>query len=296
MPIVLANIFQPLITVFEGLLKFFHDQVGFGWGMSIIAMTVVVRAVIFPLTVRQLRSMQNMARLAPEMKALQQRYKDDKQRQSEEMMKFYKENKVNPFGSCLPLLLQFPVFLSLYYMLRKDLKEDICGDAIRAAGRSVSSTGCDMVDKGSAQFLFIPDLTFKATGGVLVVLIVLYVGSQLVSSLLTPTTDKMQKRLFVALPFLFVTFIVQFPAGLILYWITTNIWTIGQQQVVRRTMGPIVPPPATAGADATGKGKVTAANATGKAAPAPAGDGDGDGRTPPRPPRRKKKQRSGRRR
>src|SRR6187551_495273 len=126
MPFVLANIFQPLIDFFESILKWLHDSVGFSWGLSIIALTIVVRAALIPLTLKQFKSMQALQKLSPEIKALQAKYKDDRQRLNQEMMKFYQENKVNPFGSCLPLVLQLPVFFSLFYMLRKDLKLDIC--------------------------------------------------------------------------------------------------------------------------------------------------------------------------
>ena len=313
-----ANIFQPLIDVFESILVFIHDNiVGGSWGFAIIGLTIVVRAAILPLTLRQFKSMQALQQLAPEIKALQERYKDDKQRLNEEMMKFYRENQVNPLGSCLPLLLQLPVFLSLFYMLRRDLKLDICGpaSAILKVG-PISTTPCEKVDPGSAQFLFIPDLTDKATGGVLVVLILLYVGTQLASSvLMSVSADPMQRRLMMVLPLIFVAFIINFPAGLIVYWITTNTWTIGQQYVIRRTVGPIRPPgtePGTAGGLASllgggGRGGGGAA----KPAPATAGDGGGGGKAKaggggkaapaqpakaPPPSPRKKKKRSGRRR
>src|SRR5215216_4952910 len=137
------------------------------------------------------------------------------------MMKFYQENKVNPFGSCLPLVAQLPVFISLFYMLRKDLKIDICGPEsvinAKAAelGKSLSSIGCDQVRPGSASFLFINDLTVKATGATLAVLLVLYVGSQLLSSvLMSVTADRNQRFIMIALPFVFVPFIQSFPAGL----------------------------------------------------------------------------------
>ena len=126
MLLVTANIFQPLIDVFESVLKFFHNSVGIPWGWSIVLLTICVRAVLVPLTVRQIRSMARMQQLAPEMKAIQAKYKEDKQRQQQEMMKFYKENNVNPLGSCLPLVAQLPVFISLYYMLRQSLRIDIC--------------------------------------------------------------------------------------------------------------------------------------------------------------------------
>src|SRR6201998_3072012 len=99
----LANIFQPLIDVFEPALKFFHNSVGVSWGWSIVLLTVVVRAILLPLTVKQFHSMQKLQAVAPQLKEIQNKYKDDKQRQQQEIMKFYRENEVNPFSSCLPL-------------------------------------------------------------------------------------------------------------------------------------------------------------------------------------------------
>jgi YidC/Oxa1 family membrane protein insertase len=313
MPFVLANIFQPLIDVFDAIIRFFHDTVGIGWGLSIIALTVVVRIVLIPLTIKQFRSMAALQQLAPEIKALQEKYKEDKQRLNQEMMKFYQENKVNPFGSCLPLLLQMPVFLSLFYMLRKDLKVDICGPALRAAGKvttkAIQNTGCGDLpgSKDAAQFLFIHDLTSKATGAVLITLIVLYVGSQLASSLLmSVTADKNQRLLMLALPFMFVLFIQGFPAGLIVYWITTNIWTVGQQYMVRRHIthppGGHPPRPGAAVAVAAGAGGAPSGRDGGsgkapKGAKEDAGEKVAAGsKAAPPPPPRKKKKRSGRRR
>src|SRR3954467_2477971 len=128
-----ANVLQPLIDFFEGILKFFHDSVGFSWGLSIIALTIVVRAALVPLTLKQFHSMQALARLQPEIKKLQEKYKDDKQRLNQEMMRFYQENKVNPFSSCLPLVAQLPVFISLFYMRRTALRYDICRETQAAA-------------------------------------------------------------------------------------------------------------------------------------------------------------------
>src|ERR1700716_2563982 len=186
-----ANVLQPLVDVFENILRFFHDSIGASWGLSIILLTIVVRAALLPLAVKQFNSMQSLQRIAPHLKQLQEKYKDDKQRLQQETMKFYSENKVNPFASCLPLLAQLPVFLSLFYMLRKDLRYDICPN-INPAGVS-NPKPCGQTD--ASQFWFIHDITDKATGSVLVILLVLYVGSQLVSSLLmmTATADKNQK-------------------------------------------------------------------------------------------------------
>jgi YidC/Oxa1 family membrane protein insertase len=304
----LANIAQPLIDVFDHVLVFFHDHLGFGWGASIIALTVVVRAVLIPLTIKQFRSMQSLSRLAPEIKALQEKYKDDKQRQQQEMMKFYQENKVNPFGSCLPLVAQLPVFFSLFYMLRRDLKLDICPsitEYAKAHGKSVTSISCDQVDPGSAKFLFINDLTHRATGGTLVVLLLLYVGSQLLSSILmsTATTDRNQRLIMMALPFVFVPFIQSFPAGLLVYWITTNLWTVGQQYILRRSAGlPVRGAPGSAepgGAMAAIRPpKPKPESPRGKAAEN-GGERPAQPRratAPPPPPRQRRKRKTGRRR
>jgi YidC/Oxa1 family membrane protein insertase len=309
MPFVFANVLQPLIDITESIMVFIHDHVVASWGLSIIGLTLVVRIILLPLTLRQFKSMQALQRLQPEIKKLQERYKDDKQRLNQEMMKFYQENKVNPLGSCLPLLAQMPVFISLFYMLRKDLKHDICPakvDAAHAAGKSIANLECGH----AAKFLFIPDLTAKATGAVLVTLILLYVGSQLASSLLmTVSADKSQRRMMIALPLVFVAFIINFPAGLILYWITTNTWTIAQQWIVKRTVGPIRPPAEGAAVPAGGGGGDGGGGLGGLVRglrPSPQGgnadSADGEPAkpkreaAPPPPPRKKKKSRSGRRR
>src|SRR4051794_34072279 len=186
--------------------------------------------------------MQRLAHLQPEMKKLQERFKNDKERMNQEMMKFYRENKVNPFASCLPMVAQFPVFISLYYMLRTDLRRDICPD-INGPGTPNFAHPIPCGSTSESSFLFINDLTDKATGSTLIILIVLYVGSQLFSTLLmSTTTDKTQRMIFLALPFVFVTFVIQFPAGLLVYWITTNTWTIVQQAIIRKRLGPLRPP------------------------------------------------------
>src|SRR3954465_2955055 len=176
-----ANVLQPLIDFFESILKFFHDSVGLSWGWSIVALTIVVRAALVPLTVKQFKSMQALSALQPRRKKLAEKYKDGKQRLNQEMVKFYQENKVNPFGSCLPLVAQLPVFISLFYMLRKDLRADICGQIAKP---------CSQGPPGhwGENFLVIPDITATATGGVLITLVVLYVGSQLLSSVLMSVT------------------------------------------------------------------------------------------------------------
>ena len=305
------DVFSPLIKFFEAILVFFHDTVGLGWGWAIVALTVLVRAALMPLTIKQFKSMQNMAKFQPEIKKLQERYKGDRERLNQEMMKFYRENKVNPFASCLPLLAQLPVFLSLFYMLQDDLRLDVCPDVNPPGTENPQPCGAG----GAAQFLFIPDITDKATGGVLVALIVLYVGSQLLSTILMSTaTDRTQRMIFLALPFVFVIFVINFPAGLLVYWITTNLWTIVQQAIVRKRLGPMRPPSRRRSAPMSimdrmlhrGAHPPPSASAGRRACAEPGGNGDGDGKKPaaakgraappPPPSPRKKKKRSGRRR
>src|SRR5271168_440068 len=131
---IIQQAFSPLITVFEEILVFIHAHlVGSSWGLAIVMLTVLIRAILVPVTYRQLKSMQEMQRLAPQMNAIKEKYKEDKQRQQQELMKFYQEHKINPLASCLPLLLQLPVFISLFYMLRTDLKKHICPQGIVSA-------------------------------------------------------------------------------------------------------------------------------------------------------------------
>jgi YidC/Oxa1 family membrane protein insertase len=235
--------------------------------------------------------MQRLQTLQPEIKKIQERYKDDKQRMNQEVMAFYQREKVNPLGSCMPLLLQIPFFIALFYLLRSsEFKADI---------------------EGNESFFFIDDLADKVTDPVVLgVLIVLYVGTQLAASAVTAiSADPMQRRIMFALPFVFVVFIINFEAGLIVYWITTNVWTIGQQLLVRKLYPkpepreaeepeskpargkPVEPKPAS---DGKGAGEAKA-KPKAKAKPAAQGGNGGPAKKPPPSPRKKKK-RSGRRR
>ena len=264
-----AIIFQPLIDVAEAILRFYHDTIGVGWGLSIVMLTVTVRMAILPLTFKQVRSMQAMQRLQPKMKELQARYKDDRQRMNQELMKLYQEHGVNPLGSCLPLVLQLPFFLSLFYLQQSEGFRSLVRDTGAATGVLGGGGPLDAAHAitGGEQFLFIHDLTVAPKGAVLATLVVIYICTQLGSSTVSAMamTDKNQKRLMFALPFLFVPFIINFPAGLLVYWITTNSWTIAQQLLIRK----VLPPPHLKDADGAATGS------SGKAAPAKAGDGDG---------------------
>ena len=199
-----------LIDPLQAILSWIHDNLGVSWAVSIILLTVFVRIVLIPLTVKQYTSMRAMQKLQPKIKELQAKHKDDKQKLNEEMMKFYRENKVNPFGSCLPLLLQMPIFMALYFMLVNQPFET------------------------DNSFLWISNIKDPDT-----ILVVLYMASQLLSSrLLTTTVDKSQQMMMYLMPLVFgvIFLFTQFPAGVLIYWVTTNIWTIAQQIVVMRIM------------------------------------------------------------
>jgi YidC/Oxa1 family membrane protein insertase len=212
-------VFSQLEAVMRHVLDWFHSNLGLTWAWSIVATTVVVRMLLVPLTIRQIHSMQNLQKFAPQMKEIQKKFKHDRQKQNEELMKFYRENSINPAASCLPMLLQLPVFIALYYTLRN------------------FQSNFHPTAHADLSFLhFIPSIADGTTthwGGY--VLLFIYVGSQMASSFfMMTTTDKTQRTLFMLMPVVFVFIIARFPAGLVLYWVTTNLWTVGQGLITRR--------------------------------------------------------------
>jgi YidC/Oxa1 family membrane protein insertase len=223
---ILFSPLTPIEDVLRNVLDWLHGSIGLPWAWSIVALTLIVRLLLVPLTVRQIHSMQNLQRHAPQMKEIQKKYKTDKKKQQEELMKFYRENQINPAASCLPLVAQFPVFIALYFVLREFSKHPPGGD--------LSWLGVH----------FVPDITAHANAhwsGYL--LLVIYVASQLVSTMLMSSTmDKSQRIMLMVLPVVFVTFLLNFPVGLVIYWVTTNLWTVGQGLITRRLMPkPAVP-------------------------------------------------------
>jgi YidC/Oxa1 family membrane protein insertase len=237
--VILASPLSPLEDILRHVLDWLHGSVGLSWAWSIVALTVMVRLLLVPLMVRQIHSMQNLQRHAPQMKELQKKYKADKKRQQEELMKFYRENNINPAASCLPLLAQFPVFISLYLVLRHFSKHPPC------ASHPKDPNFC--VTHGDFSWLhhFVPNIAAHASShwsGF--VLLAIYVVSQLVSTLLMSTTmDKSQRTMLLVLPVAFVFFLVNFPTGLVLYWVTTNLWTVGQGLITRQMMPKPAAPP-----------------------------------------------------
>ena len=227
---IVASILTPLEDLLRHILNALHS-VGLPWAWSIVGLTVIVRMLLVPLTVKQIHSMQNMQAHAPQMKEIQRKYKGDRTKLNEELMKFYKENNINPAASCLPLLAQLPIFIGLFYTLRAFAKHPPGGQAA--------------IDRGDFSWLhFVPDITKHANShwsGY--ILLTIYVLSQVASTyFMSGTMQKSQRYLMMILPIAFIPFIVRFPTGLVLYWMTTNLWTVGQGLITRRLIPKVAPP------------------------------------------------------
>jgi YidC/Oxa1 family membrane protein insertase len=189
------------------LLQFMHDYIG-NWGWTIVLVTVLIKLVLYPLSYKGMVSMNKLKELAPKVKEIQEKYKHDKQKSGAKMMEFYKREEVNPMGGCLPMLLQIPVFFSIYRVLLNSIEL-----------------------KGSEWILWIDDLASMDPYYVLPILMGITMYLQ---QLITPNQmqDELQKKLFQFLPVIFTFFFLWFPAGLTLYWFINNLFTIGQQYYV----------------------------------------------------------------
>jgi YidC/Oxa1 family membrane protein insertase len=265
--VIVGGILSPIENVLTEVLIWLHETGGLTWAWSIVALTVIVRMLLVPVAIRQIHSMQSLQIHAPEMKAIQQRYKSDRQKQSEELMKFYKENKINPYASCLPIVFQIPIFIALFFVLR-DFENEVFGK----------------FDASTLDWLNLIDITEPTKEGFGPVLLVVYVASQLTSTWLMSTSmqSAAQRWMIMLLPIVFIPFILSFPSGLMIYWLTTNLWTTGQGIITRRQMPRPVPPPKRSSRTAPKETQPieAAAEAAVDGAPAPARTG---------PPRRVKK-------
>jgi YidC/Oxa1 family membrane protein insertase len=278
--VIVGGLLSPIENVLTEVLVWLHETVGLTWAWSIVGLTVLVRILLVPVAVRQIHSMQSLQMHAPEMKAIQQRWKNDRQRQSEELMAFYKENKINPYASCLPLVFQIPIFIALFFVLR-DFEEEVYPDYGGVLGwlHVVPSITAGITDHWSGYLLLI-----------------VYVISQLTSTYLMSTQmqSQAQRIMFMLLPLIFIPFILEppgstvFPVGLLIYWLTTNLWTTGQGITTRRLMPrPAVPPKRSSRTPPREAAAEPAPVADGDGAPAPARTG---------PPRRVKRKKGGRKR
>jgi YidC/Oxa1 family membrane protein insertase len=209
----LANLLQPLIDAEEWVLEALHS-IGLGWGVAIVGLTVLVRLGLVPLVVHQVRAQRELAGHLPELRRLQRQHRDDPERLQRELSAYYRTHGVNPLSAFAPLLAQIPIVISLYYVMRTDVKSGVFGDA---------------------GFLFIPHLADRPHGMILLALVLAYLAPQVASGLIASRTMRGgQRRTLLALPLLFAAVVPRVPAGLAVYWVTTGLWTLGQQVAIWR--------------------------------------------------------------
>ena len=283
---IVGGVLTPIENVLTDVLIWLHDTGGLSWAWSIVALTVMVRILLVPVALRQIHSMQSLQMHAPEMKAIQQRYKDNRQKQSEELMKFYRENKINPYAACLPIVFQIPIFIGLFFVLRNFEDEIFCtrGEFCNAASEALPRF------QPALEWLNLVDITADTQIGWGPLLLVVYVASQLTSTWLMSTQmqSTAQRVLIMVLPIVFIPFILSFPSGLMIYWLTTNLWTTGQGLITRRLMPKPAPPPKrtsrTPPKETSANGEPSSSSPS-KPATAPARSG---------PPRKVKRKRGGR--
>ncbi|MGW1183511.1 membrane protein insertase YidC [Streptomyces drozdowiczii] len=225
----------------------FGPDTGWAWGLSIVSLVVLIRICLIPLFVKQIKSTRNMQLLQPKMKAIQERYKSDKQRQSEEMMKLYKETGTNPLSSCLPILAQSPFFFALYHVLSaiaSNKKIGVIDQSLLDSARQAHIFGAPLAAKfmDSAEKVDALGASLTDVRVVTAIMIVMMSASQFFTQrqLMTKNVDltvktpymQQQKMLMYIFPLIFAVMGINFPVGVLVYWLTTNVWTMGQQMYV----------------------------------------------------------------
>lgn len=253
----IASLFSFITTPVSWVIVQFHKvygaifgaDTGWAWGLSIVSLVILIRICLIPLFVKQIKATRAMQTLQPEMKKIQERYKTDKQRQSEEMMKLYKETGTNPLSSCLPILAQSPFFFALYHVLNAIATGSTIGvinESLLASARKAHIVGAPLAAKFTDS-----SSTVEALGASLMdvrvvtaIMIVMMSASQFYTQrqLMTKNVDttvktpfmQQQKMLMYVFPVMFAVFGINFPVGVLVYWLTTNVWTMGQQMYVIR--------------------------------------------------------------
>ncbi|MFI9580783.1 membrane protein insertase YidC [Streptomyces sp. NPDC052236] len=251
----IASLFSFITTPVSWVIVQFHSlygavfgaNSGWAWGLSIVSLVVLIRICLIPLFVKQIKSTRNMQALQPKMKAIQERYKSDKQRQSEEMMKLYKETGTNPLSSCLPILAQSPFFFALYHVLSSiasNKEVGVIDQSLLNSAREAHIFGAPLAAKfmDSAEKVGGLDASLTDVRIVTAIMIIMMSASQFYTQRqlmqknvdLTVKTPYMQqqKMLMYIFPVIFAVMGINFPVGVLVYWLTTNVWTMGQQMYV----------------------------------------------------------------
>ncbi|MDQ4028676.1 MAG: YidC/Oxa1 family membrane protein insertase [Actinomycetota bacterium] len=296
--------------IFAGALAGFYALIP-SLGLAIILLTVAVRVLLLPLSIKQTRSMREMQRIQPEVKRIQAKYKGNRQKMNEEMMALYKEHNVNPFGGCLPLVMQFPVLIGLFYVIRTPLRymgfSEKTGEALNVSGimETIQTSSLAEALRTAAlevhQFLGIRlDCSSSAAlsradpsgvGEICGTGVVSALPYLVLVALMGLTTWYQQKQmqatrgagdnpqaqqmqLFMRImPIMLMFFAFSFPSGVVLYWLTTNVWTIAQQRIVLRAVPPEEQADAKAAPAGDGKGSGKASAGDGKTSGKPAKGG-----------------------
>ncbi|MGA4840822.1 membrane protein insertase YidC [Streptomyces sp. G45] len=253
----IASLFSFITTPVSWVIVQFHKlygalfgpDTGWAWGLSIVSLVILIRICLIPLFVKQIKATRAMQTLQPEMKKIQERYKSDKQRQSEEMMKLYKESGTNPLSSCLPILAQSPFFFALYHVLNgiaSNKKVGVIDQQLLDSARDAHIFGAPLAVKftDSADKVASLGATLTDVRVVTALMIILMSASQFFTQrqLMTKNVDttvktpfmQQQKMLMYVFPIMFAVFGINFPVGVLVYWLTTNVWTMGQQMYVIR--------------------------------------------------------------
>ncbi|MDG9718620.1 membrane protein insertase YidC [Streptomyces sp. DH24] len=251
----IASLFSFITTPVSWVIVQFHKvygalfgaDSGWAWGLSIVSLVILIRICLIPLFVKQIKATRAMQTLQPEMKKIQERYKNDKQRQSEEMMKLYKETGTNPLSSCLPILAQSPFFFALYHVLNSIASNDTVGvinERLLESAQKAHIVGAPLAVKFTDSSSKVEALGSSLTDVRIVtaVMIILMSLSQFYTQrqLMTKNVDttvktpfmQQQKMLMYIFPIMFAVFGINFPVGVLVYWLTTNLWTMGQQMYV----------------------------------------------------------------
>ena len=211
------NIFGPIVGILGAVLLYFHQNLGAAWWLSIVMLTIIVRSILFPLTVKQVKSMRAMQDLKPRMDRVRAQFKDNPQRQREEMAKLYQDQGVNPLGGCLPILVQMPVFIGMFYVIRK-------------FGGTPGRTPPEYESFTQGGILWFQDLAHADPYYLLPIISALTMLAA--TEITSKNVDPQQRWLMRLLPIGFTAFLLNFPAGLFMYWITSNLMTLGQNYVI----------------------------------------------------------------
>lgn len=216
-----SKLFDPIVNVLGQVLLYFHEgPLGAPWWLSIALLTVVVRSILFPLTIKQVKSMRAMQDLRPEMERIRAQYSNNRQKQQEEIMKLYQERKVNPLGGCLPILVQMPVFIGIFYVIREF-------GGYKIGDRTVPPTEPTFHEGGILWFqnLSQADPTYLLP-------IISAVTMLAAMEITAKNIDPQQRWLMRLLPLGITIFLINFPAGLFVYWITSNLVTLIQNYLI----------------------------------------------------------------